>query len=106
MATNDSELDRLLRAAASAKRDEPATEAPFGFDTRVVATWQASRSNESPAVWEFTRLLKRVAACAVVVAAVAGAGAIWQLQENDEVDAATGGAYAMADTLIEATTWQ
>ncbi|HEV3410170.1 MAG TPA: hypothetical protein VG095_07740 [Chthoniobacterales bacterium] len=106
MATNDSELDRLLRAAASAKRDDPASEVPFGFDTRVVAAWRASRADESPAVWEFTRLLKRIAACAVIVAAVAGAGAVWQLQENEKIDAATGGAYAMADTLIEATTWE
>ncbi|MCA1660071.1 MAG: hypothetical protein LC642_06005 [Verrucomicrobiaceae bacterium] len=106
MATNDSELDRLLRAAAARGDETPPAEARFGFDTRVVATWKAARRDDSSELREFARLLKRIAGFAIILAVFAGAGAAWQLQENDELDAATGGAYAMADTLIEATSWE
>ena len=102
---NNSQLDRLLRSAASAKSDEAPVEAPYGFDTRVVAAWRSYRANEGDSAWEFARLLKRVATTAVIVAACAGAGAAWQLQQNNDFDDATGGAYAMADNVIEANTW-
>ena len=36
----------------------------------------------------------------------ASAGAFWQLRQNDDLDEATGGAYAMADSAIEANTLQ
>jgi hypothetical protein len=105
MANNDSELARLLRAAATRREDDVA-EAPFGFDTRVVAAWRSYRSRENGDVWQLALFFKRVAACAVVIAAFASAGAFWQLQQNDDLDEATGGAYAMADSVIEAGSWQ
>ena len=100
MATNDSELDRLLRAAAK-REDEPA-EAPFGFDTRVVAAWRSSRINGNGGASDFARFFRRVAAGALIIAVIAGAGAVRQFQQDDEFDAATGGAYAMADSVFEA----
>ena len=36
----DADLDRLLRAAAASAQPE-LTQAPFGFETRVVALWRA-----------------------------------------------------------------
>jgi hypothetical protein len=107
MANNDAELDRLLRAAAAASaNDDSPIEAPYGFDTRVVAAWRSYRSREGGDASEFARFFRRLAACAVVIAALASAGAVWQLQQNDDLDEATGGAYAMADSLIEASAWQ
>ena len=37
-------LERLLHSAARAVGDKPA-EAPFGFETRVVALWRAGAPN-------------------------------------------------------------
>ncbi|MGZ5538495.1 MAG: hypothetical protein ACXWG0_08205 [Chthoniobacterales bacterium] len=101
-----SNLDRLLRAASAAKSDSTPEEAPFGFETRVVANWHAQRSGNGNGSREFARFFKRVAAVAIVITACASAGAFWQLQQNDEIDEATGGAYAMTDSAIEANTLQ
>jgi hypothetical protein len=101
-----SNLDRLLHAAASAPNESLPEEVPFGFDTRVVANWRAQGSRNGNGSREFARFFKRIAAVAVVIAACASAGAFWQLRQNDDLDEATGGAYAMADTMIEANTLQ
>ncbi len=100
-----SKLDRLFCAAASAPNESLPQEAPFGFDTRVVANWRAGSRNGNGSR-EFSRYFKRIAMAAVVVAACASAGAVWQLQQNDDLDEASGGAYAMADSAIEANTLQ
>ena len=101
-----SKLERLFRAAAAAPNESLPEDAPFGFDTRIVANWRASRSSNGNGSLEFARYFKRIAMAAVVVAACASAGAFWQLQQNNDLDEATGGAYAMADSAIEANTLQ
>ncbi len=101
-----SNLDRLFRAAASAPNELLPEEAPFGFDTRVVANWRAQPSQNGNGSREFARFFQRIAVTAVAVTVCASAGAFWQLQQNDELDEASGGAYAMADTAIEANTLQ
>ncbi len=101
-----SNIDRLFRAASAAPNESLPEEMPFGFDTRVLANWRASRSSNGNGSLEFARYFKRIAMAAVVVAACAGTGAFWQLQQNDDLDEATGGAYAMADSAIEANTLQ
>ncbi len=101
-----SDLDRLFRAAGAAPHESLPEEAPFGFDTRVVAKWRALHSRYSNGSLEFAHFFKRIAAAAVVIATCAGAGAFWQMQQNAELDEATGGAYAMADSAIEANTLQ
>ena len=53
----DGKIDRLLRAAALAKEEAP-LDAPFGFDTRVVALW---RAKEKAASLGLVRLVRRVA---------------------------------------------
>jgi hypothetical protein len=107
MSQPDSELDRLLRSAAAQRDDavEPA-EAPFGFDTRVVAAWRSYRTRENGDFPKITLIFKRIALTAVAITAIASAGAAWQLQQNDDLDEATGGAYAIADSVIEAGAWQ
>ncbi|MDQ3118081.1 MAG: hypothetical protein M3Q89_00695 [Verrucomicrobiota bacterium] len=97
------DLDRLLRAARAGvdERDQ----APFGFETRVVARWRDARP-QNGAAWELGRLFRRIALGATIVASFASAGAFWQLKQNDELDEPEANAYALADSLIEAGTWQ
>ena len=54
MAKADSDLDRLLRAAA--QDSEPELEMPFGFDTRVVALAKARGAARGAEGWELMRL--------------------------------------------------
>jgi len=105
MDKRDSELDRLLRAAAPGA-DLPKDESPFGFDTRVVATWRSQRTPAGAKFAEVTRIFRRVAMGAMLVAVSASAAAVWQFQENDELNQPTANAYAIADTAIEAGAWQ
>lgn len=100
---SDSEVERLLRAAAARDAEAAPTEPPFGFETRVVAAWRAARGDGNGEAWALARLLRRVALGAMIVAVCASAGAAWQLQQDDDLTEA-GGAYAIADTLIEAST--
>ncbi len=100
MSKLDSELQRLLRAASAADGHAP-TEMPFGFDTRVLATWRSLRSEKGADLWAFGRIFRRVAMGAIVVIVCAGAGAWWQFQASDDFDEG-GNVYAMADSVIEA----
>lgn len=99
------DLDRLLRAAADVP-NESSPEMPFGFDTRVVANWRAQRPGNGAELWSFAGLLRRVALSALAVTICAGSAAWWQIRQNDELDSPTSDAYAIADTAIEAGTWQ
>lgn len=99
MGTPDSDLERLLHAAARA--DEPAATAPFGFDTRVVALWRSGGGERSFFANEFARLLRRVAIGAAVLMAVATVGAYWQVTENEDESEPLTNAYAIADSAID-----
>ncbi len=101
----DSDLDRLMRSAASAP-NESSAEMPFGFDTRVLANSRAQRTGNSGDLWGFGRLFRRIALSAVAVTILAGSAAWWQVRENDDLDYPTTNAYAIADTAIEAGSWQ
>ncbi len=97
----DPDLDRLLRAAASAEDDAPA-EMPFGFDTRVVALARAqTRSGQPNGGRELARFLRRVALVAVVITAFASSAAYWQVSENEKIGEPLSNAYAFADNAIE-----
>jgi hypothetical protein len=91
----DVDLDRLLRAASKTK-DEAAAEMPFGFDTRVIAL---SRKNGNGAV--FGALLRRIAFAAAAVIVLAGAGAFFEFNNDNDVFATTGNEYAIADSVIQ-----
>lgn len=89
------DLDRLLRAAAQAKDDTP-IEMPFGFDTRVIAL---SRRNGNGAA--FGALLRRIALAAAAVIVLASAGAWLEFNQGDDVIAASGNEFAIADSVIQ-----
>ena len=97
----DADLDRLLRAAAASPQAESA-EAPFGFETRVVARWRSQRASNGNGSRAFTSMFRRVVASALLVMICASAGAYWQFSENSELAEPTANAYAIADTAIEA----
>ena len=100
MAKPDSDLDRLLRAAA--QETEPVLEMPFGFDTRVVAlAREQRRGGETNGGRELARFLRRVALAAVFVTALASSAAYWQLSENEAASEPISNAYAIADNAIE-----
>ena len=94
------DLDRLLHSAAQAG-EAPAAEAPFGFDTRVVASW---RSGQGPAtdVADLTRFLRRTGVIAFAVLVLASAAAYQQFSDNADRSTAQTNEYAIADAEIQA----
>jgi hypothetical protein len=80
MKYSDPQVDRLLRAAAEATNDQP-NEMPFGFDTRVLAHWRASRNRD---LVEVGRLLRRVVVLSLAVIALASAGAYNELRQTED----------------------
>ncbi len=95
----NSDLQRLLRAAAAARPEEPA-EVPFGFETRVLANWRAQRFPNGG--WRaFTLLFRRVVLSAALVAVCASAGAYWQFSQNEELTEPALNAYVIADNAID-----
>jgi hypothetical protein len=94
---NDTELDRLLRAAALSKQDAP-PETPFGFDTRVVALW---RTQADAASVGLARLLRRVALTASAVIIVAAAGVYIQADRDRENSEPFANEFAIADSAIQ-----
>jgi hypothetical protein len=99
MKNRETDLDRLLRSAAGAP-SEPASEIPFGFETRVVALSRKGngRSNE---IAELSLLLRRTGLVALVVLIAAGTGVYRQLKENEAQIAPQTNEYAIADSAIQ-----
>ena len=93
----DLKLARLLHSAAEVREDAPA-EAPFGFDTRVVALWRAGLPNENNGL---ARLLRRVAVLAVAVIGISSAAVFHELNQESAADELFTNAYASADSAIE-----
>ena len=100
MNSRDADVDRLLRGAAFA-RDEGRFDfdAPFGFDTRVVALWRAQGGSHDFAV--LGQWLRRTAAVAVFIAAIASAGAYWAIDDTDDLNSPLAAADSLADQVIE-----
>ena len=89
-------LDRLLRAAATAKNDQP-NDMPYGFDTRVFARVRANQQSDLIAVGH---LLRRVALLSLGVIALASAGAYHELRQSDDLGDSLTDEYAIADSAI------
>jgi hypothetical protein len=104
MASRESDLDRLLRAAAENR--EPAADAPFGFDTRIVGLWRASRAEGAAGARELARLVRRIVAVAAIVTVFSGIGAYWEVSANEDAAEPSTNAYAIADTAIESGLFQ
>lgn len=92
------DLDRLFRSAAAA--DSPVPEAPYGFETRVVALWRAGNGRPSDTA-ELTRFLRGIGAVALAVLTLASAGAYQQFNENEARTAPQTNEYAIADSAIQ-----
>ena len=98
MNKRDHDLVRLLRSAAGAPEKIP--EAPFGFETRVVALWRAA-NGEGNGAGDLTRFVRRIGAIALVVLALAGAGAYRQFADYEERSTPQTNEYAIADSAIQ-----
>ena|SRR5437764_7974706 len=92
----DEKIDRLLRAAANAGDEDPA-EMPFGFDTRLIALWRASRPKPNGV----TSLVRRVALASAVVIVISTIAALYEARENREVGESFINDYAIADSAIQ-----
>jgi hypothetical protein len=98
MKKREANLSRLLRSAANA--EEPAPEAPFGFDTRVIASWRAGNGRASEGA-ELTRFLRHIGIVALAILTLASAGAYEQFNDNEERIAPQSNDYAIADSAIQ-----
>jgi hypothetical protein len=92
-------LDRLLRSAANIP-EGPAPEAPFGFDTRVVALARAGNGRAND-VADLTRFLRRTGVIAFAVLVLASAAAYRQFSEDAAFNAPQTNEYAIADSAIQ-----
>ena len=86
--------DYWKRLAGMARRapEEPAPQMPFGFDTRVLADWQARREGEELVPW--ARLLRGALACASLIMLLSLAMNFHSMKEADP------GPVAIADSAI------
>jgi hypothetical protein len=97
MDKRDAHRTRLLKLAATAKT-ESAMEAPFGFDTRVVALWRGMKPNGNGDVVRFVR---RVALTALAITILAAFGTYRQLDQDDESGEPLTNDYALVDSEIQ-----
>jgi hypothetical protein len=96
----DVDLDRLLRSAAETKDDAP-IEAPFGFDTRVVALWRANGNGASRALARLIRHVAVVAAAVMVAATIGAYREVKQSGDTGEVFTSEANEFAIADSAIQ-----
>ena len=92
------DVDRLLRAAANAPKDS-APEAPFGFDTRIVAAWRAATGSGTDFA-DLSRFLRRAGAIACAILILAGTAAYRQYRDEARFAVPTN-EYAIADSAIQ-----
>jgi hypothetical protein len=94
----DTNLDRLLRAAAAAPEAGP-TKGPLGFATRVVALWRGGRRIDYSS--DLSHFVRRIAVGAAMVTVVAGVFTYRQVAANDATDDSLSNYYAIADSAIQ-----
>jgi hypothetical protein len=97
MDERDTPLARLLKLAAAAKTDT-AIEAPFGFDTRVVARWRELKWNDNG---DLARFVRRVALAALAITVLGGVATYRQVSEDDEIGEPLTNDYALVDSAIQ-----
>ena len=93
---NDQKIDRLLRSAAQAREEIPAT-MPFGFNTRVVALWRAGAKKPNGV----TPLLRRVALLSAAVIVISTIATVREARQNREIGESFTNDYAIADSTIQ-----
>ena len=92
------DVDRLLRSAAQTPQPVEA-EAPFGFDTRVVASWRAGNDGANDLA-DLSRFLRRAGVIASAVLVLAGAAAYRQYRDEATFASPTN-EYAIGDSTIQ-----
>ncbi len=92
----DEKIDRLLRSAAQAREETPAT-MPFGFDTRVVALWRAA----APRLNGVASIVRRVAVLSAAVIVISTIAAIREASQNREISESFTNEFAIADSAIQ-----
>jgi hypothetical protein len=93
------DLDRLLRSAANAPQ-EPARQAPFGFETRVLALSRSGREVFNDGA-DLSRFLRRTGLIAFAVLTLASAAVYRQFTEDKAFSAPQTNEYAIADSQIQ-----
>jgi hypothetical protein len=93
----NTDVDRLLHSAANVSDPAPA-EAPFGFDTRVVASWRSGKNHD---VADLSRFLRRAGAIAFAVLVLAGAATYRQYRDEAKFASLATNEYAIADSAIQ-----
>jgi hypothetical protein len=97
MDRRDIHLTRLLKLAAATK-EEAALEAPFGFDTRVVARWREVKGNGNG---DLALFIRRVALTAIAITVLGGVAIYQQVNEDDEISEPLTNDYALVDSAIQ-----
>lgn len=93
----DQKIDRLLRSAAQASEEVPVP-MPFGFDTRVIALWNAA----APKANGLTRLLRRVALLSAAVIVISTVAAVCEARQNrEQLGDSFSNEFAIADSAIQ-----
>lgn len=96
MGKRDTQLVRLLKWAAAAT-DQTPFEAPFGFDTRVVARWREMKGNNG----DLARFVRRVALAAIAIIVLGGVATYRQATEDEEIGEPLTNDYALVDSAIQ-----
>jgi hypothetical protein len=96
---NDTDLQRLLKSAARAGQPEQ-FEAPFGFDTRVIALWRAG-ANGNGSLRGLSAMIRRVALVASAVIVFASAGVYLQINRDRDLTEPSSNEFAIADSVIQ-----
>ena len=94
-----SDVDRLLRSAARTPGDAP-VEAPFGFETRVVAAWRNGKNGDGD-FSDLSRFLRHAGLIGCAVLVVASAAAYRQYRAEATFAAVATNEYAIADSAIQ-----
>ena len=94
----DARLDRLLRSAARME-DRADADAPFGFDTRVVAQWRSSSGNGNGKA--VARLVQRVAILAAAIIILSSAAVVREFSHTRDLGEPMSDDFAVADSAIE-----
>lgn len=93
------DVDRLLRSAANATKPA-AAEAPFGFDTRIVASWRSGKNGVND-IADLSRFLRRAGAIAFAVLVLAGAATYRQYRDDTKFASLATNEYAIGDSAIQ-----
>ena len=90
------QIDRLLRSAAQADEEVPAS-MPFGFDTRVVALWRGAAKNGNGVM----RLLRPVAVLSIAVIVISTIAVLREANQSREIGESFANEFAIADSAIQ-----